>query len=232
MPDPKDDKPPLRTYGRRKGHRLSARKQGLVDTLLPRLRIAHEKPAPSSLTDLFDPPASGLTLEIGFGAGEHLAAMAKDDPAAGFIGCDVFLNGVAALLSHIDDAELANVRIYDGDARTLLDWLPDGSLDQVFILFPDPWPKQRHHKRRLIAPDTLANLARVMKSGAALEIASDIPSYIRTSLLAMYISGAFEWQAEGSEDWRQRPAGRLETRYERKARREGRNCCYLSFRRR
>lgn len=232
MPDPKEHRQTLRTYGRRKGHRLSARKQGLIDTLLPRLRLPLDQSAPSSLAAMFDPPARMLTLEIGFGAGEHLAAMAEDAPEDGFVGCDVFLNGVAALLSRIDDAGLANVRIHDGDARALLDWLPDASLDQVFILFPDPWPKPRHHKRRLISPDMLASLARVMKCGAPLQIASDIPAYIRTTFLAMFISGEFAWQAEGPDDWRRRPAGRLETRYERKALREGRNCCYLSFTRR
>ncbi len=221
-----------RTYGRRKGHRLSARKQALIDTLLPRLRVDLGEVPPQPLAALFAPPVTSIALEIGFGAGEHLAAQAAGRPERGFIGCDVFLNGVAALLSRIDKAGLRNVRVHDGDARALLDWLGDASLDQVFILFPDPWPKKRHQKRRLISPEMLRTLARVMKKGAELRMASDIPDYVRTVLLAVYRSHLFDWRAEAPGDWRERPAGWPETRYEAKALREGRDCCYLTFTRR
>ena len=132
----------------------------------------------------------------------------------------------------IDEKGLANIRLHDADARTLLSWLPDSSVDRVFVLFPDPWPKKRHHKRRLVSRDTLAALARIMTPGAELRIASDIPDYIRTALFEVRRSGGFEWSAESAKDWRDRPADWPETRYESKARREGRRCSYLSFVRR
>jgi tRNA (guanine-N7-)-methyltransferase len=222
----------LRTYGRRKGHRLSARKQALLDTLLPRLRLGLDTAPPADLATVFDVPVTAVALEIGFGAGEHLAWQAAHHPDCGFIGCEVYINGVAALLAHIEEASLDNIRIHDGDARALLAWLPDAAIARAYVLFPDPWPKKRHHKRRLISPETLAELARVMKPGAELRIASDIPDYVRTSLLAARQSGAFAWTAEGPSDWRQRPPDWPQTRYERKAVREGRRCSYLTFARR
>ena len=221
----------LRTYGRRKGHRLSPRKQRLVDEVLPQLRVDISAPPPEPLTGLFPRKMESLALEIGFGAGEHMAAQAAAHPDRGFIGCEVYINGIAALLSRIDDAGLDNIRIHDGDARDLLPWLPPGVLDQVFILFPDPWPKKRHHKRRLISQETLAQLARAMRPGAQMRLASDIPDYIRAALIAIGKSGAFDWTARSASDWRMRPAGWTETRYERKALREGRRCCYLTFHR-
>jgi tRNA (guanine-N7-)-methyltransferase len=221
-----------RTYGRRKGHRLSARKQRLIDTVLPALRLDLEAEPPRPLRALFTPSARHVALEIGFGAGEHLAHQAARHPEHGFIGCEVFINGVAALLSHIEEKGLGNIRIHDGDARELLDWLPDASLDQVFILFPDPWPKTRHHKRRLISPQVLEALARVMKPGAELRIASDIPDYVRATLLEVHRSRCFDWCAEDAFGWRDPPADWPGTRYEAKALREGRRCCYLAFTRR
>jgi tRNA (guanine-N7-)-methyltransferase len=222
----------LRTFGRRKGHALSARKQALLEGLLPRLRIDLKGPPPARLGALFAPPATKVALEIGFGAGEHLASQASAHPDWGFIGCEVFINGVAALLAQIEERGLENVRIHDGDARELLGWLPDASLNRVFILFPDPWPKKRHHKRRLVSLETLGELARVMRPGAQLRIASDIPDYIRTSLAATRRVGAFEWTATGPSDWRERSADWPQTRYERKALREGRTPRYLTFVRR
>ena len=222
----------LRTYGRRKGHRLSPRKQRLVDELLPRLRIGIAAPPPESLAGMFPRMTETIALEIGFGAGEHLGAQAAAHPNRGFIGCEVYVNGVAALLARIDDGGLDNIRIHDGDARELLEWLPPGVLDQVFILFPDPWPKKRHHKRRLISHATLSQLARTMRPGAEMRIASDIPDYVRAALVVIAKTGAFEWTARSAADWRMRPAGWIGTRYERKALREGRRCCYLTFTRR
>lgn len=222
----------LRTYGRRKGHGLSDRKRALVDKLLPRLRLDTNLEAPVPLSSLFSDSTRAVALEIGFGAGEHLAWQAANHGDWGFIGCEVYINGTAALLARIEEAGLDNVRIYDEDARDLLAWLPAGSLDRVFVLFPDPWPKKRHHKRRLISTETLDRLARAMRRGAELRIASDIPDYIRTSLLAARAGHAFEWLASNPRDWRNRPPGWPETRYERKARLEGRPCCYLTFMRR
>ena len=220
------------TYGRRKGHRLSARKQSLLETLLPGLRLDLEHAAPDPLTRLFDAPVRDVSLEIGFGAGEHLAWRAGSEPDRGFIGCEPFINGVASLLGRIEGSDTGNIRLHDGDARAVLDWLPERSLARVFVLFPDPWPKARHRKRRLIEPETLGRLARVMQSGARLRVASDIGDYVRTTLLAIRGSPDFEWTARGPRDWRERPADWLETRYERKALREGRRCTYLSFERR
>ncbi len=231
MPRPHDSTT-LRTFGRRKGHRLSPRKQALVDTMLPRLRIDWGVPASAPFSGLFPRPVKAVALEIGFGAGEHLACQAAAHADWGFLGCEVYLNGVAALLARIEEAGLDNIRIYDEDVRDLLEWLPAASLDRVFVLFPDPWPKKRHHKRRLISEQTLFQLARAMRRGAELRVASDIPDYIRTSLLAARAGGAFDWRARSPRDWRARPSGWPETRYERKALRDGRSCCYLTFVRR
>lgn len=227
-----DDKITIRTYGRRKGHSLSPRKLRLVDELLPGLRLGLSAPAPTELTHLFPGPVSQLWLEIGFGGGEHLAWQAEANPDKGFIGCEPFINGVAKLLSEIDNHTLTNIRIWDGDAREVLDWLSDASLDRVFVLFPDPWPKARHHKRRIISGQTLETLARVMKPRAELRIASDIGDYVRASLEAAFSGNAFEWQAESPGDWRSRPADWPATRYEKKALREGRVAHYLIFKRR
>ena len=165
----------IRTYGRRKGHSLSPRKLRLVDTLLPGLRLDLSAPAPSPLTSIFSSPVSRVWLEIGFGGGEHLAAQAESNPDIGVIGCEPFINGVAKLLCEIDARNLTNIRIWDDDARDVLDWLEDGSVERVFVLFPDPWPKKRHQKRRLISPGTLETLARVMKPGAELRRSEGLP---------------------------------------------------------
>lgn len=222
----------IRTYGRRKGHRLSPRKTRLMDELLPRLKLDLSTSAPAPLTSLFAPCVTRVWLEIGFGAGEHLAWQAAANPHTGIIGCDPFINGVAALLGEIEERNLKNIRIWNSDAREVLDWLGAGSLDRVFVLYPDPWPKTRHHKRRLISTATLSTLARLMKPGAELRIASDIGDYVRASLEALFASDAFEWQAKRPGDWRVRPADWPPTRYEKKALREGRKGHYLIFRRR
>ena len=221
----------IRTYGRRKGHSLSPRKLRLVDTLLPGLRLDVSAPAPEPLTSIFPSPVSRVWLEIGFGGGEHLAWQAEANPDIGIVGCEPFINGVAKLLGEIDARNLTNIRIWDDDARDVLDWLEDGSVERVFVLFPDPWPKKRHRKRRLITAATLATLARVMKPGAELRIASDIGDYVRASLEAVFAGDCFEWQANRPEDWRARPADWPPTRYEKKALREGRKGHYLIFRR-
>lgn len=223
---------PNRTYGRRKGHALSARKQRLMDELLPALRPDLRTPPPKPLTALFQAPVSEVWLEVGFGAGEHLVWQAEHHPHAGIIGCEPFINGVAALLGALDEHPLPNVRIWDGDARDMMDWLADECLSRVFVLHPDPWPKARHHKRRFISETTLGVLARIMRPGAELRIATDIGDYVRSTLEAVRSRGAFEWLAERTADWRERPADWPRTRYEVKALREGRSCFYLRFRRR
>ncbi len=220
------------TFGRRKGHRLSARKQRLLETLLPRLALDLTRPPPDPLTRLFSAPVRDVSLEIGFGAGEHLAWRVAREPDRGFIGCEPFINGMAALLGRIEDMETDTIRLYDGDAREVLDWLPERALARVFVLFPDPWPKVRHRKRRLMGPETLRALARAMQPGAELRVASDIDDYVRTTLLAVRQSPEFEWTARNPHDWRAPPPDWLQTRYEGKALQDGRRCVYLSFVRR
>jgi tRNA (guanine-N7-)-methyltransferase len=168
-------------------------------------------------------------LEIGFGGGEHLAWQAAANPDVGIIGCEPFVNGVAKLLAEIEDRDLANVRIHDGDARDLLDLLAPASLDRVFLLYPDPWPKARHRKRRLITAGTVERLARVMTDGAELRIASDIPDYVRWTLVHILSDGRFDWTARRPDDWRHRPTDWPRTRYESKALHSGRVPAYLKI---
>jgi tRNA (guanine-N7-)-methyltransferase len=176
-------------------------------------------------------PCREVWLEVGFGAGEHLAAQAEAHADIGFIGCEPFLNGVAALLARIDALRLANVRIYNDDARFLIDRLAAGTLARVFILFPDPWPKVRHARRRFIAADTLDSLARVMADGAELRIATDDPVYLRWALAALTAHQEFRWIAEKAADWRVRPIDQPATRYEEKARAKGVTPVFLVFER-
>ena len=222
---------PLRSYGRRKGKPLSARKGRLIEELLPRLRLDFGKPAPGRLQDLFPVPVKEVWLEIGFGSGEHLLWQAKRHTEVGFIGCEPFVNGLATLLGAVESQRLTNIRVHDGDAREALPWLPDRSVARGFILFPDPWLKKRQLKRRLISPATIEELARVLAPGAELRFASDSGDYAAQVLLLMCQNGKFDWLAERVSDWRERPADWPETRYERKALSEGRKPVYLSFRR-
>ena len=170
-----------------------------------------------------------LWLEIGFGGGEHLLWQARSNPDIGFIGAEPFEDGVVKVLTGIEDGALGNVRVHADDARAVLRWLPDHSLGRVFILFPDPWPKRRHAKRRLINVHLLRLLARIMRPGAELRIGTDIGDYARTILMAFAECPEFEWQARSPADWRVRPGDWPETRYEQKAHREGRRCAYLRF---
>ena len=218
-------------YGRHKGHRLRSRQAGLVDTLLPRLRPRLDAPCPADLKDLFPQAVGSVELEIGFGGGEHLAFRAGDNPQTGFIGCEPFVNGVAKLLVEIEERGLTNIRVHDDDARKVLDWLPDASLDRVWLLYPDPWPKRRHRKRRFVAPENLDALARVMKPGAELRFATDIDDYADRSLRLIATRADFEWTARRADDWRTPWQPWPGTRYEAKAIEAGRTPCYLTFRR-
>jgi tRNA (guanine-N7-)-methyltransferase len=229
-------------YGRRAGRPLRPGLKALLKELLPRLEI--ELPASGMPLDparLFTPAPAGrprdtwpekLWLEIGFGGGEHLAWQAARHPETGLIGAEYFLNGIAALLRRVRDGGLENVRIYQGDGRDLLDALPENALDRVFILFPDPWPKARHHKRRLIQNATLDRLAALMKDGVELRFATDDMDYLRWSLERLIGHPDFEWLARRPGDWRDRPDDWPPTRYEEKALRQGRHAIYLRFRRR
>ncbi|MBI1209214.1 MAG: tRNA (guanosine(46)-N7)-methyltransferase TrmB [Azospirillum sp.] len=222
-----------RYHGRRRGRPLRKLRTALLETLLPRLAV--DRPAPGSRLDpasLFPHPVAEVWLEIGFGGGEHLAAQAAAHPAIGFVGCEPFLNGIAGLLTHIDSRNLANVRIYPDDARPLLDALPDASIGRCFVLFGDPWPKQRHRERRFVGPANLDRLARILKPGAELRLASDDPVLIAWMIDHAWHHPAFEWLAEGPQDWRTRPADWPPTRYEQKAITAGRRPVFLRFRRR
>lgn len=221
-----------RFYGRRKGRPLRTGQQSLIDALLPRIAIELPTTGKLDLHALFPHAPQEVWLEIGFGGGEHLAEQARSHPQAGIIGCEVFLNGIATLLGQIEAHDLGNVRIYPEDARDLLDLLPEQSLDRVFLLFPDPWPKRRHAARRFIQTANLDLLARLMKPGAEFRVASDDPTYIGWALAHVTAHPAFRWTARRPQDWRERPADWPPTRYEAKALREGRKPAYFRFVRR
>ena len=169
-------------------------------------------------------------LEIGFGGGEHLAALAELHPDVGFIGAEPFINGVAKLLLAIDERKLGNIRIFDDDARLLLERLENAAIGRVFILYPDPWPKRRHEKRRLLNAEFLGELYRIMKPGAELRLASDSADYVAWSLRNLMSHAGFEWMAEGPSDWRCPPLDWTRTRYETKALAGGGRPVYLRFR--
>jgi len=219
----------LRSFGRRRGRKLSVRQERLLAELAPRVRPDLARPPPADATALFDVPVRQVWLEIGFGGAEHLAWQARHHPEVGVIGCEPFEEGVVKALTLIEDEHLPNIRVHPDDARPLLRWLPAASLDRVFILFPDPWPKARHRKRRLVGTALLDQLARVMKPGAELRLGTDIGDYARTMLVALMRHPHFRWTAKQPADWRERPEDWPGTRYEAKALREGRRCTYLRF---
>jgi tRNA (guanine-N7-)-methyltransferase len=203
---------PLRSYGRLKARPIKSRQAALMDTLLPRVRVPQAPFDPSALMA----GAIETWLEIGVGGGEHLAAQATLRQDVLFLGAEPFLNGVASALRHIDEQGLSNVRLQDGDARALMANLPDASVARVFILFPDPWPKSRHHKRRLVQAETVAELARVLKPGGRLRFASDWADYVDWALERFEASPDFRWTARRADDWRIPPADHATTRYEEK----------------
>jgi len=220
----------LRSFGRRRGRGLSTHQRSLLEETLPRFGLDLASPCLRSLPALFSGTISETWLEIGFGGAEHLVWQAQQNPGVGFIGCEVFEDGVVKALAAIEEHGLVNVRLATEDARDLLRWLPEASLRRVFLLFPDPWPKKRHVKRRLVTGNLIALLARAMAPGAELRIATDIGEYARTILLAIRDHPAFAWEAQGPEDWRRRGADWPPTRYEGKAVREGRRCYFFRFR--
>jgi len=199
---------------------------------LPQLAISLPPEGALNPTTLFPTPPAAVWLEIGFGAGEHLAAQAEQHPGTGFIGCEVFENGIARLVGEIAHRDLDNIRIFADDARLLLDRLAPASIGRVFILFPDPWPKSRHHKRRLVAPATLDRLAGVMQPGAELRLATDDPGYLAWMLEHVTAHRDFVWTARSPADWRERAPDWPATRYEEKAGAAGRIPAFLRFIRR
>jgi len=226
-PDTRKDRL-IHTYGRRRGRRLRNTQQTLLAETLPALAIAPGGERLDPVT-LFRSGTAGVWLEIGFGGGEHLAAQAAAHPEIGFIGCEPFVNGVVSLLAQVKARGLGNVRVWQHDARDLIARLPDRSIGRAFVLFPDPWPKARHHKRRLIAQPFLDALARVLQPGAVLRIATDDRDYLAWMLERLTVHPAFSWCARRPQDWRVRPSDWPETRYERKAIAAGRTPAYLQF---
>lgn len=221
-----------RLYGRRSGHRLRAGQAALLEELLPALAVPETGPV-DSCTLFGDAEGRGrpLHFEIGFGAGEHLAYRADLLPDHGFVGAEPFLNGVVAALAHIRDRRLANVRLDMGDALDVLERVPDGALSFVYLLHPDPWPKARHAKRRMVNPGPLELIAAKLKPGGELRLGTDDPVYCRWSMMVMGGRRDFEWLAERPKDFLERPGGWPETRYEAKARRHGREVWYFRYRR-
>jgi tRNA (guanine-N7-)-methyltransferase len=217
-------------FGRRKGHPLRPQQAALFETLLPRLAIDLTAPPPAPAS-LFPDLVDDVRLEIGFGGGEHLIAQARSHQRTGFIGAEPFVNGMAKALSAIAAERLSNIRLYHGDATELVAWLPPGSLARVDLIYPDPWPKRRHWKRRFVQDQSVAAIARVLQPGGEFRFASDIPDYVAWTLSHLIRSRDFAWTAERADDWRQAWPGFSGTRYEAKAKREGRAPCYLIFRR-
>jgi len=219
-----------RLYGRSKGRPLRLGQQDLLDRLLP--QIAVPETGELSAARLFgqDRP---LHFEIGFGAGEHLAWRADLLPDHGFIGAEPFLNGVAGALGHVAERGLTNVRLHMGDALELLARVPDGALSFVYLLHPDPWPKARHAKRRMMNDGPLALIAAKLKPGGELRFGTDHPVYLRHALMIMQRhAGSFDWLCSTPHDFLTRPGGWPETRYEAKARSQGHEVWYFRYRRR
>lgn len=214
---------PRAFFGRRSGKRLHSGQDQLFRDLLPQIRITLDD-APLDPRTLF-PQATGHIVEIGYGGGEHLALEASRAPQTGFIGCEVFSGGIAKMVQQVDEQGLENVRLFTDDALKLLVKLPDASLDGVYLLYPDPWPKTRHHKRRFVSPLTLAELARTLKPGAWFRFATDIEDYANWTLAHILRAPAFRFAPEPGS-WHTPYPGWQATRYEQKARREGRDISF------
>lgn len=216
-------------FGRRAGQSLRDNHVRLVENLLPKLRVPEGADCLRDPRALFDNAVSEVWLEIGFGGGEHLAWQAAANPQVGLIGGEPYINGVAKLLSLLEGGKLSNVRIIDDDIRPRLDQLGDQTISRAFLLFPDPWPKSRHHKRRFVNRKNLDRLHRIMTPGSEFRVASDIDHYIDWSLREVADHGGFKPVSDNPEDCRRRPPDWPQTRYEAKAVREGRASAYLRF---
>lgn len=241
MINPQDIKHKEKFYGRTRGRNMSDRDRYLLNQILPQFSIAKSGDSylntdiPLNLDSVFGNPlhstssvSSPLWMEIGFGGGEHLAQQAMANPHVNMIGCEPFTKGVCKLLTMIEENAIPNIRIWQHDARPLLDRMPPNSVDRLFLLFNDPWPKKRHHFRRFI-PHNLDRMARVMKPGAELRLAHDHMEYFGWMLYHTLHHPAFAWTAKTASHWRNRPADSFPTRYEEKGRKQGRQSLYLSF---
>jgi len=218
-------------FGRRKAKNLSLPQQKLLDELLPKLIFDVSQPKLDDLAGAFSHAPEFIVLESGFGGGEHLIHQARTNPHIGYIGVEPFVNSMAKALSAIDEYKLTNIRLYDEDATELLDWLPDGCIDRVDLLYPDPWPKKKHWKRRFVSQKNLTRFSRVLKPQGIFHFASDIDTYINWTLNHCDSHDDFEWQAQTASDWHTPYENWTRTRYEAKAIREERTPCYLRFKR-
>jgi len=218
-----------RLYGRASGHKLRQRQQELIDKLLPQIEVSAEGEITARALFGEDRP---LHFEIGFGSGEHLADRADMLPDHAFIGAEPFLNGVATALGHIRDRHLTNVRLWRGDALEVLRRVPDRALSFLYLLHPDPWPKARHAKRRMVNDGPVGLFASKLRPGGEFRLATDDPTYLAWALMIMqrHISD-FDWLAERPKDFLEPSSGWIETRYGAKSRREGRRPYYLRYRR-
>jgi tRNA (guanine-N7-)-methyltransferase len=223
---PDGSAPSRRLYGRSRGKALRPGQERLLAEALPLFSIAPEALAAGQA---FAAPPREVWLEIGFGAGEHLIDQAKANPDVGVVGCEPFLNGVAAALAGLEREQLHNVRLRRGDAQAVVEAAPDGFFSRVFILYPDPWPKRRHRKRRVVATGMIEALARVMRRGGELRFVTDVDDYAGWTLVRFLASPHFRWTAKKADDWRRPWPEWRPTRYEAKARREGRGSVYLTF---
>jgi tRNA (guanine-N7-)-methyltransferase len=227
-----DPQQPSRAFfGRRKGHKLRARQEELLATLLPQLALDLSRPAPASLAALFAVPVGDVVLEIGFGGGESMIAKAQREPRTGILGVEPFVNGVAKALAAIADLDLKNIRLHCDDAVSLIAWLPEASLARIELIHPDPWPKRRHWKRRFVQDETVARLARILRPGGELRFVTDVADYAAWTLQHLLRSENFAWTAQCADDWRKPWPGFIATRYHLKAARNARACSFLVFRR-
>ncbi|TWG92400.1 tRNA (guanine-N7-)-methyltransferase [Mesorhizobium sp. J18] len=218
-------------FGRRRGKALRPQQSAALASLLPSYLIDPGRSPPTPLSDLFVDRVTEIRLEIGFGGGEHLLHEARCHPDTGFIGVEPFVNGMAKLMAALESTPAGNIRVYNDDATRLLDWLPEASITQIDLLYPDPWPKKKHWKRRFVNRSNLDRFARVLRPEGTFRFASDIDTYVNWTLLQCDRHPAFEWQVASADDWRQPYEGWPGTRYEAKAMREGRVPAYLTFRR-
>lgn len=216
-------------FGRRSAHKLHPTQQRLADELLPKVKLQLAD-GPLSLENAFEQQRQKNFIEIGYGGGEHLARQAQNNRDANYIGCEPFIGGIGKMLAAIDDAELKNVKLYTDDALHLIKALPEASFDGAYLLYPDPWPKKRHHKRRFVNPVTLSALARILKPGAEFRVATDIEDYATWVLGHVMRHDQFVWPAQNAGAWHNPWSDWQPTRYEQKARKEGRHVSfYFSF---
>jgi len=221
-------------YGRLKGKHMKDTQKGYVAEDLAAISLPNvsweENPKRTQIDMKAQFGDNPVWLEVGFGGGEHMVHQAVQNPHVQFLGCEPYINGVGMLLGKIRKAGVENITLHAGDARDVMDILPDGSIDRAFLLYPDPWPKKRHHRRRFVTPEHLDPLARCLKSGAIFRVATDIEDYVRQTMEQMIARNDFEWLAETADDWRVAWPDWHSTRYEQKAFREGRTPHYMTFR--